>query len=206
MPRLELLRHAMTQGNLEGRFLGVTDEPLSPEGTALAGANARPPGQVPRRVWVSPLRRCRETAALVYPGAEQVVVPGLRETDFGPFEGKNHRELEGDPLYRRWLDSGGAAPIPGLEGGEEVSARVLAAFRPIVEELLRAGEGGAVVTHGGVIMALCAALARPEGDYYRWRVPCCGGWFLDLGDWGDWPRTGRFTILKEIIPEKEESL
>lgn len=203
MPRLELLRHAMTRGNLEGRWVGTTDQALCPEGLALARKNARPPQKVPRRVWVSPLLRCRETAALLYPGAEQIVVPDLRETGFGPLENKNHRELLGDPLYEGWLESGGAAPVPGMEPREAVTARALAAFRPVAGELAALGEDGAMVTHGGVIMALCAALARPEGDYYRWRVPCCGGWLLDLGDW---PRTGRFTILKEIIPEKEESL
>ena len=69
MPRLELVRHAMTQGNLEGRWLGTTDQPLGPEGVALAKANVRSTKAVPRRVWTSPLGRCRETAALLYPGA-----------------------------------------------------------------------------------------------------------------------------------------
>lgn len=203
MPRLELLRHAMTRGNLEGRWVGTTDQALCPEGLSLARKNARPPEKIPRRVWVSPLRRCRETAALLYPGAEQIVIPALRETDFGPLENKNHRELLGAPFYERWLESGGTAPVPGMESREEVTARALAAFRPVADELAALGEDGAMVTHGGVIMALCAALARPAGDYYRWRAPCCGGWLLDLEDW---PRTGRFDVVREIVPEKEESL
>lgn len=202
MPRLELLRHAMTRGNLEGRWIGTTDQTLCPEGLSLARKNTRPPEKIPRRVWVSPLCRCRETAALLYPGAEQVVIPALRETDFGPFENKNHRELEGDPLYEAWVQSGGAASVPGLESREAVSARVLSAFRPVADELSALGEDGAVVTHGGVVMALCDALALPEQDYYEWRVPCCGGWLLDLGKW---PETGRFDVVREIIPEKEES-
>ena len=164
MPRLELLRHAMTRGNLEGRWVGTTDQALCPEGIALARKNARPPGKVPRRVWVSPLLRCRETAALLYPGAEQLVIPALRETDFGPLENKNHRELSGDPLYEGWLASGGTTPVPGMEPREAVTARALAAFRPVAEELAALGEDGAVITHGGIIMALCAALARPAGD------------------------------------------
>ena len=35
MPYLELIRHAMTRGNLERRWTGTTDQPLCPEGTAL---------------------------------------------------------------------------------------------------------------------------------------------------------------------------
>ena len=166
MPRLELVRHAMTQGNLEGRWIGTTDQSLCPEGVALARANVRPTKTVPRRVWTSPLGRCRETATLLYPGAELVPVLDFRETAFGPFENKNHRELEGAPLYEEWIKSGGTAPVPGMESREEVLLRSLAAFRPIAGELSALGEDGAAVVHGGVIMALCAALAMPEQDYY----------------------------------------
>ena len=125
MPLLELLRHAMTQGNLEKRWTGVTDEPLAPEGAALARRCARPQGRIPRRVWVSPLLRCRQTASLLFPGAELMPLPGLRETDFGPFENKNHQELAGDPLYEDWTRSVGRIPVPGLESREEVAARAL---------------------------------------------------------------------------------
>ncbi len=201
MPRLELLRHAMTQGNLEGRWTGTTDQGLCPEGTALARRNARPSGAIPRRVWVSPLRRCRETAALLYPGAEQTPVPGLRETDFGPFENKNHRELAGNPLYEAWVKSVGTAPVPGLESRAQVLARAQAAFRPIARELSLSGTDGAIVTHGGVLMALCAAFVKPERDYAQWWVPCCGGWLLDLGDW---EQTERLSVIREILPEKEK--
>lgn len=201
MPRLELLRHAMTQGNLEGRWTGTTDQGLCPEGTALARRNARPSGVIPRRVWVSPLRRCRETAALLYPGAEQTLVPGLRETDFGPFENKNHRELAGNPLYEAWVKSVGTAPVPGLESRTQVLARAQAAFRPIARELSLSGTDGAIVTHGGVLMALCAAFVKPERDYTQWWVPCCGGWLLDLGDW---EQTERLSVIREILPEKEK--
>jgi len=189
----------MTVGNLEKRWVGVTDQPLCPEGAALARRCVRPRGAV-RRVWTSPLRRCAETAAILYPGAEPVIVPAFRETDFGPFEGKNHRELEGDPLYEAWTRSAGTAAVPGLESRQEVAARAVPAFRAVAEEVLGTGEDGAIVTHGGVIMALCEALAEPRRDYARWWVPCCGGWRIDLEGW---PRTGRFAVIGEILPPEE---
>lgn len=197
MPRLELLRHAMTQGNLERRWTGTTDEPLCPEGLALARRCAGPKRAVPRRVWVSPLRRCRETAAILYPGAELVPLPELRETGFGPFENKNHRELAGDPVYEEWLRSAGEAPVPGMESREEAAARALPAFRAILDRLAQSGEDGAAVTHGGVVMAVCAALAVPRRDYYRWWAPCCGGWLLELADWR---RAGTLAVIEEIAP------
>lgn len=201
MPRLELLRHAMTRGNLEKRWTGTTDQPLCPEGAALAKRCARPPERIPRRVWVSPLHRCVETAAILFPGAELVPVPALRETDFGPFENKDHRELAGDPLYEAWTRSGGTASVPGLESRQEVAARAIPAFLSIREELLGTGEDGSIVTHGGVVMAVCAALALPERDYSRWWVPCCGGWLLELGDVG----TEKVTVAGEVVVPKEET-
>ena len=102
MLRLVLLRHGEAEGNRERRFLGLTDAPLTQAGeTQAAEAAQRIPAV--EHVYVSPLRRCRQTAGLVWPGVEQTVVEGLRETDFGPFEGKTHAELKDEPLYRQWL-------------------------------------------------------------------------------------------------------
>lgn len=201
MPRLLLLRHAMTRGNLERRWTGITDEPLAPEGVALARRSAGTGEFLPRRVWSSPLLRCRETAALLWPEVEAVAVPALRETGFGPFENKNHQELAGDPLYEEWTRSGGTAPVPGLESREEVAARALPALGGILDTLAASGEDGAVVTHGGIIMECCAAWGSPPRDYSRWWVPCCGGWLVSLEDWRG---TGRFALIREIHPVREE--
>lgn len=202
MPGIELLRHAMTWGNLERRWTGTTDEPLAPEGIALARRCARPAEAVPRRVWSSPLRRCLETAAILFPGAQVITLPALRESAMGLLENKNHRELAGEPFYREWLRSGGQTPVPGMESREEVAARAVPVFRAILDELAAAGEDGAVVTHGGVIMAVCAALGTPRQDDYRWWAPCCGGWRIDLEGWRE---TGCFTVTSGILPEKEET-
>ena len=55
-----LIRHGQTQGNLERRYIGSTDQPLCPAGREALGP--LPPVD---RVYASPLRRCRETAALL---------------------------------------------------------------------------------------------------------------------------------------------
>ena len=201
MPYLELIRHAMTRGNLERRWTGTTDQPLCPEGIALARRCARPPERIPRRVWVSPLLRCRETAALLYPGARLLPDPRLRETAVGPFENRNHRELAGDPRYEEWIRSAGEAPVPGLESREEVAARAVPALRELLDRLAQEGEDGAVVTHGGVIMAVCQALGAPARDYYQWWAPCCGGWLLKLSGW---PCAGRAQVVRSLEPPKEE--
>ena len=61
-----LIRHGQTQGNRERRYIGCrTDEPLCPEGIAQLQNRHYPPVS---RVFVSPMRRCVETANLLYPG------------------------------------------------------------------------------------------------------------------------------------------
>ena len=85
-----LIRHGKTAGNLTGRYIGATDEPLCSQGIAELQTRAYPAVQ---RVFVSPMKRCGETASLLYPGVKQTVVHDLRECDFGLFEGKNYAEM-----------------------------------------------------------------------------------------------------------------
>ena len=104
---LIIIRHGTTQGNLERRFVGMLDVPLAPEGEALAREVSRtlPPVE---HIYRSPLRRCAQTAALLWPGTPETVVAALRETDFGPFEGRSHEELKDDPIYQAWIAQKGA--------------------------------------------------------------------------------------------------
>ena len=165
-----LIRHGKTLGNLERRYMGVTDQPLCPQGRAALADWRGPEAEA---VYVSPLLRCRETAAIPYPGTAQTVVPGLRETDFGAFEGHTYEELKDSPAYQAWLDSAGQAAPPGGESREQVRQRVLAAFRAVTAGHAP-GERLALVVHGGTIMTLLEAL-EPGGQFYRWQAPNGGG-------------------------------
>ena len=103
---IELIRHFATEGNLEKRYIGVTDEEIKAEfvleHTLKKEENGREEWK-PELVIVSPLRRCRQTAEILFPGAEQVVCEQMRECDFGLFEGKNYQELTGNPKYQSWI-------------------------------------------------------------------------------------------------------
>ena len=161
-----LIRHGQTQGNLERRYIGSSDQPLCPLGREALLA-VRPPEA--DKVYVSPLRRCRETAALFYPGTEPEIVPDLRETDFGAFEGHTYEELKDDPAYQAWLDSAGEAPSPGGEGRAAVRDRVVRAFLSLASRH-GAEERIALVVHGGTVMTLLEAL-DPSRQFYRWQLP-----------------------------------
>ncbi len=170
MTRL-LIRHGLTAGNLEGRYIGCrSDEVLCPEGIDDLRTKRFPP--VPH-IFSSPMRRCLETAAILYPGMEPEIVGDFRECDFGAFEGRSFAELNGRADYQCWIDSYGTLPFPGGESRFAFAARCVQAYRA-----LPAGDC-ALIVHGGVIMAIMEAFARPRGDYYDFRLPCGAGYALE---------------------------
>ena len=170
-----LIRHGQTAGNAALRYIGRTDEPLSEEGVALAkqiGADSEV-----RRVYVTPLRRTQQTAAILFPAAQQIVVDDLQEIHFGDFEGRSYTEMEYDAAYRGWVESGCLVPCPNGEGRPEFSERVCTAFAAIVQDALQRREESLVfVVHGGTIMAIMERFARPKQDYYSYSVKNCRGY------------------------------
>ena len=184
MREIILIRHGKTYGNTLGRYIGTTDEELCPEGREELAA-LRESGQYrsirPDLVYVSPLRRCRQTAEILFPGVPQEICRDFRECDFGKFENRNYKELSGNPAYQAWVDSGGTLPFPGGESREAFQERCRAEFARVLKELGRqAGSGAAFVVHGGTIMAVLEAFGRPQRDFYGWQVKNGGGFFAEL--------------------------
>ena len=169
-----LIRHGMTKGNQEKRYVGSrTDEPLCPEGILQLKQHRYPAAQA---VYSSPMRRCLETAAIIYPELPVRIIPDFRECDFGGFEYRNYSELNGRDDYQKWIDSGGLLPFPGGESRSEFSARCLKAFLslPPCEEK----ENRALIVHGGTIMAIMEAMAAPQGSYYDFQLKNGFGYIL----------------------------
>ncbi|GHB38321.1 bifunctional RNase H/acid phosphatase [Streptomyces cirratus] len=169
-----LLRHGETALTPQKRFSGSggTDPELSEAGrrqaAAVAGALAAR-GTV-EAVVSSPLRRCRETAQTVADrlGLPVVVEEGLRETDFGAWEGLTFAEV-GERFpddLKAWLDSPRAAPSGGGESFTAVTRRVSAAR----DRLLNAYAGRTVllVTHVTPVKTLVRlALGAPPESLFK---------------------------------------
>ena len=182
MAELILIRHGKTAGNLVGRYIGSrTDEPLCDEGReGLAGK------QLPEveRLYVSPMKRCVETAEILWPGFDRKKmqkVTDLRECDFGDFENKNYKELSGNGDYQAWIDSNGTLPFPNGESMDAFKSRCLEAFARIVEEVsgaeqewIASGKTGifraGIVVHGGTIMAILEQYGYPKAAYFDYQV------------------------------------
>ena len=170
--RMDLVRHGRTAGNLRGAYVGRGDEPLLAEWVPAKAVPA------PGAVYSSPLRRCLQTAALLYPAAQPVCLQALIERDFGELEGKTHAEIIRLPGFAEWGMTERSMPFPG---GEEMDA-FLARSMGAVWQVLQAAEGAgqehvAAVTHGGVIMAAMHML-HPQSAYHDWRCPNAAGYRL----------------------------
>ena len=86
MNRIYLIRHALTAGNEQKRYVGRTDEPLSERGILSLRGRKAPPADV---VAVSPLRRCLQTADILFPRRGRGVGRGFAGCGFREFVGKN---------------------------------------------------------------------------------------------------------------------
>ena len=173
--KLLLIRHGLTAGNLEKRYIGRTDEPLCEAGIRQLKQMHYPECEV---LTVSPMRRCTETAKLLFPHQTAHICDDFRECDFGAFEGRNYHELSGEPAYQAWIDSGGTGAFPRGESPAHFRERSCAAFTETVRKFASA-KSVAMVVHGGTIMSVLAAFAQPHRDYFDWMTENGRGWLCE---------------------------
>lgn len=184
--RINLIRHGKTSGNLEKRYIGRTDEPLCADGMEEIKNNRYP---LCDAVIASPMKRCIQTADIIYPDKEIIICDDLRECDFGAFEGKNYTELSGNPDYQKWIDSNATMPFPDGEDPQNFRKRCVDAFRKTAG--MFSGKILTFVVHGGTIMAVMEKLAVPSRSYYSWQVKNGRGFAVEYD--------GKKIILQEEI-------
>ncbi len=196
--KIWLIRHGATKGNAGGRYVGSTDEPLSGQGVRqMKELSEKLPEDVRKNisgVWVSPMKRCRQSAEILFPEAVLHEANGLRECDFGEFEYRNYEELNGRADYQAWIDSGGRAAFPGGESREIFCKRTVSAFDDIIgkyaekiyaEKIPDDDMTAAIVCHAGTIMAVMEKYAVPHRDYFDWHTENGSGFSvtLDIRKW-----------------------
>ena len=182
--KIYMYRHGMTPGNAKHQYIGVTDQDLAPEGIELikkelAELPGYPAAPCPRVVYVSPMKRCRQTAALLFPEARQVVIEDFREINFGIFEEKSFMDLDGDSFFQRWVESDMEEPVPGGDIKRIYVERVVSAFRTLVSSLEGMTDEIFIVAHGGTVMSVMEQLAMPPEAYFAWMCPNGHGWTAD---------------------------
>ena len=202
---IHLIRNALTDENLEGRYMGHTDVAISEDGKAQLAAMKEelvyPPAEA---VFTSPLKRCKETAAILYPDNKTIVIDGFIEYNFGEFENKTAAELEKSPVFPRWLAGEKGVAPPFGESNEEFAARVCETFEKVAEGLMKTGTtSAAIITHGGVIMTILAAYGIPEYPMHEWLTPNGCGFTIKVNP-SLWMRAKKFEVFSEFPYEREE--
>ena len=171
---LWLIRHAEVEQRYQRVFGGRIDMMLSPRGNeqAVALANYLHPTQF-TALYASPMQRVQQTLAPVLLNGmpKPVILPDLREVDFGDWTGLRFEEIEN--RYRvsisAWLDQLEQGAIPNAEGVKALSTRLEECLRQILWQ--HTGGRVAVACHGGVIRGLLAILLRlPLGQMAAFEI------------------------------------
>jgi 2,3-bisphosphoglycerate-dependent phosphoglycerate mutase len=166
MSRLVLLRHGESQWNLENRFTGWIDVPLSPKGmeeARTAGEKLR--GYRFHRAFSSVLIRANETLRLVLETLGQTNIPiekdkALNERMYGELQGLNKTETAkkfGDEQVKIWRRSFDVRP-PGGESLKDTAERVLPYYEARIKPYLIKGETVLIAAHGNSLRALVMQL------------------------------------------------
>ena len=175
--QLWLVRHGETEWSLSGAHTSRTDIPLTDHGRQ----RAKELGEFLRgthfdAVLTSPMQRARETAALAGFGDQAQVEDGLKEWDYGVYEGKTTKEIRVEqPGWSVWKDA-----ITGGETVEEVGKRADGVIaRALAVPSTEATPKVALFAHAHILRILAA----------RWMgLPADGGRLLALG-------TGSVSVL-----------
>jgi alpha-ribazole phosphatase len=176
-----MMRHGETVGNVERRYLGRSESPLTPAGEAtgvamaewLATTDAECPID---RIYTSPRRRTRQAAdrASARLGCPVTVCDHLQEMDFGIFDGLTAGEAEAraPAIWQRWMADFAHYRLPGGESADDVMVRA----RAFIRRVQASGDASvAVITHGGVVRSLLTALlALPPEAGWHFEIPLGG--------------------------------
>jgi 2,3-bisphosphoglycerate-dependent phosphoglycerate mutase len=172
MAQLVLLRHGESQWNLENRFTGWIDVPLSPKGEEEArAAGQKLIGFRFDRAYASVLKRAIDTLTIVLEVIGQTGIPiekdqALNERMYGELQGLNKAEMMkkyGEQQVKLWRRSYDIRP-PGGESLKDTAERVLPYYERRIRPDILAGRTILVAAHGNSLRALVMHLDRLSTD------------------------------------------
>lgn len=165
--KITIIRHFKTQGNVEGRFIGTTDEHI------LSEKIPKDASQYPEAdaVVITATIKCGETAKLIYPEVPMYMSGKLKECDYGLLENKKYEDLKEYPWFRQWEASFGNMPFPAGEPRESFRKRTLRGFCEAVDMLIEKGVGSAAfIAGGGTIATIMETYGKPRKKEYQERL------------------------------------
>jgi alpha-ribazole phosphatase len=172
---LYLIRHGATQGDGVKRYKGSLDVPLSEEGIEQIKRVALYLSKVIKDerpvVYSSPLSRALKSAEIISDNfnVKPVIVPELRERNFGIWEGMSFEQIKEryPEEFSLWADNPLKYSPPGGESTIEVRDRVMKALRGLLHPFTNSPIQ-IIVAHGGVNrIILCEFLGIPLENIFR---------------------------------------
>ena len=169
--KLFLIRHGQTESNAQGRYQGSLDTELTDTGFAQARAAKKYlSGILLSGIYSSPMKRTVETAKIISEdtGLEIKIRHNLKELNFGKWEGLKFEEINASYRkdYQDWLSDPYKNPPTGGESFSGLISRAAEEIDKIVAENPD-GSSVAVVTHGGVILALIVNWLKIPSECWR---------------------------------------
>ena len=170
MAILVLVRHGESQWNLENRFTGWVDVPLSPKGIAeakAAGEKIKKEKIHFDNAYTSDLKRAQHTLTLILEALGQQSLPvvkdqALNERHYGDLQGLNKAETAekfGEAQVKIWRRSYDIAP-PGGESLKDTAARTLPYFDSRIMKDLKKGLNVIVAAHGNSLRSIVMELDK----------------------------------------------
>jgi broad specificity phosphatase PhoE len=196
---IALVRHGQSTTNAEGLLVGRSDPHLTALGERQARALA-PWLKDVKEVWVSPLARARETAALAMPGRPLVVKDSFIELDYGTLEGQPAATMAGGGW--RALEFAHDARFGDGESLAAVDERVRRELQLLFEDesslLHSSSEHLAIVSHVSPIKSAVAWALGVPGSI-AWRMRLENGSLTMVGARGHTPQLIRFNVVPALI-------
>lgn len=194
MSRLILLRHGESQWNLENRFTGWVDVPLSQRGIQEAQhAGDKLKGFTFDRAFTSVLSRANETLRLALETIGQTHIPiekdkALNERMYGELQGLDKAETAkkyGDAQVKIWRRSYDVKP-PGGESLKDTAERVLPYYERKIKPCLLKGETILIAAHGNSLRALVMQLEQlSKEEVLELNIPTGAPLLYELDDSGN---------------------
>ena len=196
-----LVRHGVTKGNLNAQYIGHTDLPLTTDSReALKTLHIKHPYPTVGAVFVSPLMRATQSADILFPKNNKIVINQFIEYNFGEFEGCTADDLKDNEDFKAWLRGDMNARPPFGESNAEFVHRVCEAFEKVVNGCIREGiDSFAIVSHAGVLMTILSCYGLPEAPMAHWQMDAGYGYKLRITP-SLWMRDNKLEVV-DLAPE-----
>ena len=180
---LYLFRHGITKGNINAQYIGHTDYPLTTDGIeSLKKIKGKYHYPEVDAVFVSPLKRALQSADIMFPKNNKIVIDNFIEYNFGEFEECTAEDLKDNEDFKNWLHGDIYSAPPYGESNAEF----------------------AQVTHAGVIMTILACYGLPEAPMAHWQMDAGYGYKIRITP-SLWMQANKMEVI-DTAPQSLEDM